>query len=172
MDLRPIQPNQIELVAEWMGEERNFKWLDFGAGRQTLDRFDLDRMIRQDIHDIHVYHAADGVPVGVAALSNINRRFGTATTWFVLGRKEYGLQDLTVRAVARLLEHGFQEMNLRAINAWTVEVNRGAIRILERLHFRIFGRQRLCHYVNGIVYDRLWYDLLDEEYQGFEELGR
>jgi RimJ/RimL family protein N-acetyltransferase len=98
------------------------------------------------------------------------RKFRSATHWAVLGRKEYGPKDLTIRACAGILEIGFRELGLQAINAWTVEVNRPARRALERLHFRLMGRQRRCHYINGKAYDRLLYDLLAEEFRGYREL--
>lgn len=172
MKLRPIAPDEIRLVAGWLSDERNTRWLDFGAGRQSLDPVGLRVMTQREIHCLRVFTDEEDVPVGVMALSDVNRKFRTATIWGVLGRKEYGPRDLTVRAAAAILEHGFRELGLEAINAWTVEVNRGGFRLLRRLGFRPVGRQRRAHWIDGVAHDRLWFDLLAEEYHGYEELER
>jgi len=38
MRLLPLdKPELIELVAGWLGEYENYKWLDFGSGDPTAD---------------------------------------------------------------------------------------------------------------------------------------
>jgi RimJ/RimL family protein N-acetyltransferase len=64
-----------------------------------------------------------------------------------------------------LLTLAFAELGLRAVNAWTVEINVPAQRVLERLGFRYIGRQRQCHCIDGQSYDRLLFDLLATEHR-------
>jgi RimJ/RimL family protein N-acetyltransferase len=173
MNLRPIAADEFERVAGWLNDERNSPWLDFGAGRRSVEAVGLKVMCQRDLHCLRVFTPDDDdSPVGLAALSNVDREFGTAEVWAVLGEKEYGALDLTGQAVAQLLEHGFSTMDLQAIFAWTVEVNRGSLRLLTRLGFTPAGRRRRCHAINGKLYDRLLFDLLAEEFQGCEELSR
>lgn len=167
----PLGAADLEIAARWLAEDRNARWLDFGAGNPALTPLALKVMTQRDQHCIWVYGPPDErTPVGLVGLGNIQRRFGTAEAWCVLGEKEYGPRDLTIRAVGQLLEHGFGELGLRCIYAWTVEINRGGRRLLERFGFRYAGKLRQSHRIDDRTYDRLWFDLLADEYEGYREL--
>jgi RimJ/RimL family protein N-acetyltransferase len=165
MKLLPLdRPELIQLAADWLGRPENYKWLDFGNGVQQVSPVTLKIMTQRDIHFFRLYTANGGdVPVGLAGLTNVDRRFKTASLWAVLGDKRSG--GCTTEAVSKLLTLGFTELGLKAINAWTVEVNIAAQRVLQHLGFKYIGRQRRCHYIEGRPYDRLLYDLLAEEHK-------
>jgi RimJ/RimL family protein N-acetyltransferase len=165
----PLGADDLEIAARWLAADRNQPWLDFGGGVGPPTTLSLRVMSQRDQHSIWVYGppGCDRVPVGLVGLGQIQHRFQTAEVWCVLGEKEYGPQDLTVRASAFVLEHGFRNLGLHCIYAWTVEVNRGARRLLRRFGFREAGRLRASHLIGGRRYDRIWLDLLAEEYAGF-----
>ena len=165
MKLLPLNsPELIELVAGWLGKPDNYKWLDFGNGVQMVNPITLKIMTQRDIHVFRAYTADHGdVPAGVVGLTNVDRHVKTASVWAVLGNKRYG--GCTKEAVSRMLTFGFTELGLRVVNAWTVETNIPAQRVLEALHFKYIGRQRQCHYIDGQPYDRLLFDLLATEHQ-------
>ncbi len=153
----------IELVAGWLSKYDNYKWLDFGNGVQRLTPVALRVMTQRALHEFRIYTADDGdVPAGVLGLTNVDRNFKTASIWAVLGNKRYG--GSTLPACSALLTWAFKELGLEAVNAWTVETNIPAQRVLERLHFRYIGRQRRCHYIDGRPLDRLFFDLLATEH--------
>src|SRR5881398_2462856 len=79
------------------------------------------------------------------------------------GNKRYG--GCTREAVSKMLTFGFTELGLHVVNAWTVEINIPAQRVLEALHFKYIGRQRQCYYIDDRPYDRLLFDLLATEHQ-------
>lgn len=170
MNVRALRPEESDLVAGWLQDERNSKWLDFGGGRRSVDAVGLRLMCQRDLHCLRVYSpAGQDRPVGIVGLSNVDRQSRTAEAWCVLGDKHVGHKDLTIRAMARLLKHGFGELALESVFAWTVEVNRGGRRLLDRLPFRFIGRRRRCHEIDGKLYDRLLFDLVAEEFRGFTE---
>lgn len=166
MKLLPLdKPELIELAAGWLSKYENYKWLDFGNGVQQLTPVALKIMTQRDLHVFRAYTADDDgdQPIGVVALTNVDRKFKTASLWVVLGNKRYG--GCTARACSRMLTFGFTELGLQAVNAWTVETNVAARRVLERLHFRYSGRLRQCHYIDGRPYDRLLFDLVAAEHK-------
>src|SRR2546430_3747879 len=110
-------------------------------------------MTQRALHEFRIYTGDDGdVPAGVVGLTNVDRNFKTASIWAVLGNKRCG--GSTLPACSALLTLAFKELGLEAVNAWTVETNIPAQRVLERLHFRHIGRQRRCHYIAGRPPDR------------------
>lgn len=170
MKVRRIRPGEHEQVAGWLAEERNNRWLDFGGGRRVVDALALKVMCQRDLHLIRVFTDDDeDRPVGIVGLSDVDERSRTATAWVVLGEKEYGRKDLTIRAVDQILRIGFEDLGLQSVFAWTVEINRGGRRLLERFDFRFIGRKRKCHRIRGKLYDRLLYDLLADEYEGYDD---
>ena len=166
MELLPLEkPEFIQLAAQWLGREENYKWLDFGDGAQALSVVSLRIMSQRDLHVLRVFTPDDSdLPIGIVALSDIRRYSKTAgSLWMVLARKRYA--SYAARAVSKLLTFGFGELGLEAVSAWTVESNLAGRRLLERLRFRYVGRQRRRHWIDGRAYDRLLYDLLAREHR-------
>lgn len=165
MRLIPLDTTRrIALAAEWLGDEANYKWLAFGGGAQRIDAVSLKLMTERDIHLIRAYTGDDGRPIGIVALSDIDRRFATASLWFVLGDKACANKGHTRRAAAAMLALGFTALSLEAVHAWSAACNRPSIALLEALNFRQSGRQRHAHVVDGRPYDRLLFDILATEF--------
>ena len=164
LTLTPMQTEHVAPVSEWLAEEANYKWLDFGHGTQKLSPPALKMMSQRGIHALRVV-SIDDVPVGLVALSDINSQFETATLWYVLGDKRFEGRGVTSRAVAAMLVEGFVQLGLRAISAWAVETNLASIRVLEKNGFKRAGRLRKIHVVDGEARDRILFDLLADDHQ-------
>jgi RimJ/RimL family protein N-acetyltransferase len=166
MELIPLDDRLIEIAAGWLGEERNYQWLDFGMGTQKINAALLKIMTLKDSNIIRAFTSDDeGKPIGLVALSSVNRDFKTAVLWVVLGDRRYSAKGYAHRSTAAMLTLGFTTYGLECVNAWAVECNHASLRALRKLHFRPIGRQRSCHYIDGKPYDRLWFDLLASEHR-------
>ena len=166
MQLMPIDtPELIDLAAGWLTDKRNYQWLDFGNGVQSLSPISLKIMSQKDIHVLRAFTSPEGQPIGVVGLTNVDRNFKTATIWIVLGEKQYSLKGCALYAASKMLTVGFKELGLNVALVWTVECNHASARIIKRLNFRQIGRQRQCHYIDGRPYDRLLFDLLASEHK-------
>jgi RimJ/RimL family protein N-acetyltransferase len=166
MILRPVERADEDIVIAWLARKENYQWLDFGNGSQLLSPILPKVMLRKDSNLCQVFTSDSAeAPIGLVALSNVNHNFRSAMLWYVLGEKRSGGQGYTSRAVSEVLTLGFAEVGLGAVNAWAVEENAASIRILERNHFPLIGRQRQCHYIDGRGFDRLLFDLLASEHK-------
>ncbi len=164
MRIEPLEAGNLELVAGWLAEEQNRKWLDFGGGVQCLNPVTMRMMQQRGTHVFRLFFGDDAVsPTGVAGLISVDRTFGTAALWYVLGDKSQAGRGITTRAVAGLLAEAFGPLGLTAVNAWTVDRNLPSQRVLERCGFKKIGRQRRCHVIDGEPCDRIHYDLLAGE---------
>jgi RimJ/RimL family protein N-acetyltransferase len=166
--LSPLSSDDVTTVAGWLARPEIGKWLDFGPGHERLDSLALKFMLtRQQYHVLFTFTPeAGGQKIGVVALSNLHRAFGTAMLWYALGDPTHGSRGRTTRAVSELLSVGFEQLGLGAINAWTVSGNEASRRVLEKNGFTLIGRQRRCHLVDGKMRDRLLFDLLSAEFTG------
>lgn len=166
MRLKPVDTAGTGLALSWLASPVNSQWLDFGNGHQPITPVTLKLMLQRDTNLVRVFTGdADETPIGLVALSSMDRHFKTAMLWYVLGDKSYGGRRYTTRAASLLLDYGFRELGLWAVNAWAVDQNTPSIRVLEANGFRPIGRQRQCHYVNGRACDRLLFDLLASEHK-------
>jgi len=166
MKLLPLDsPELIELAASWLAREENYRWLDFGAGRQVVTPALLKVMAQRDSHFIRIYtDDTDDTPIGIAALNNVDRTFRTGTLWGAAGERSFRSRGYGTLGGSRLLTLAFRELGLHAINTWVADGNPSR-RLVERLHFRYVGRMRECHYMDGKPYDRLFFDLLASEHR-------
>jgi RimJ/RimL family protein N-acetyltransferase len=168
MRLEPLSDSNLKAVAGWMAAQENFQWLDFGAGLQILTPVALKVMSQRDLHLMRVF-SPDGSnrPIGIVALSNISETSKTATLWYVLGEKGEGGRGFTSKAVSEILGLAFHERGLQAVNAWVVDSNERSRGVLIRNGFRLTGRLRSCHSIDGRLHDRLLFDILASEHEWF-----
>ena len=171
MQLKPLDsPELIQLAASWLAQKENYQWLDFGDGRQLVSPAWLKIAMQRGSHVIRIFTSdRDDLPIGVVGLSNVNAHFRTANVWVVLGDKTHGGQGYASRATSRMMTLGFRELGLNAIHTWIVDGN-PSIHVARRVHFRPMGTQRQCHYIDGLAYDRLWFDLLASEHEEIKDV--
>ena len=168
MKLLPVDsPELLELAAGWLARAENYRWLDFGGGKQIVTPALLKVMTQRDTHFLRLYTNDSDAPIGIVGLNNVDRSFRTGTLWGATGEKAFRHRGYATYAASRFLTLAFEELELHTVNTWVVEHNPSA-RVLQRLNFRFFGRQRQCHCIDGRFYDRLFFDLLASEHR---ELG-
>jgi len=165
--VRGPRESDVDTIAAWLAKADNHRWLDFGGGRQSLDRITLKIMSRRNAHLLRVFTLeSDDSPVGIVVLTDISRNFKKATLWYLLGDTRRAGKGCTSRAVSMILAEGFERLGLHSVNAWTVDANVASIRVLEHNNFQLIGRQRQCHFLGGRPHDRLLFDLLASEHIG------
>ncbi|HEU5169381.1 MAG TPA: GNAT family protein [Gemmatimonadales bacterium] len=165
MKLSPLDSQQLlELAAGWLSQPENAQWLDTGDGRPVLGAAWLKILTQRDTHLLRVFGGeGDSPPVGLIALSEISRRFRTARIWVVVGDRSFRARGYGTYATEAMLTMAFGELGLRSVNTWIVDGNPSQ-RIAERLGFTFIGRQRQCHFIDGQLRDRLWFDILAAEH--------
>ncbi|MDZ7755217.1 GNAT family N-acetyltransferase [Rhodohalobacter sp.] len=164
--MKPVENDNIKTIVRWMMDEQNYRWFDFGRGVQKLaaPALKIDDLTDNE-HELRIFTCDEtDKPIGLISLSDINKKFKTATLWFVLGDKNYTGQNYTTKAVSSMLTMGFEELKLESIFAWVIEKNVASIKVLEKNNFKFIGKRRRCHYINGHAYDRLQYDILAGEH--------
>jgi RimJ/RimL family protein N-acetyltransferase len=173
MRIRTAADADLEIIAGWLAQPRIARWLDFG-GERPLTALALKYAIAQGSTRLFTYApaAAGAAPIGVVGLGSIHPRFRTALLWYALGEPRFAGRGLTGRAAAEVVRIGFEELGLRALNAWVVEGNDASVRILESIGFQRIGRQRQCHLVDGRPRDRLLFDLVWSEFTRRHGKGR
>jgi RimJ/RimL family protein N-acetyltransferase len=163
--LKPLEsPELIQTAAGWLAQKDNYQWLQFGDGRHILTPQLLKIVIQKDTHLLRVYTSEDGAPLGIVGLDEVNRHFKTARIWVVAGEKNVCGRGYATQAVSKMLTLAFRDLGLNSVSTWIVEHN-PSVRVAEHIGFKFIGRQRQCHWMDGVAYDRLWFDLLASEHK-------
>lgn len=102
--------------------------------------------------------------VGTTTLFSIDRGQGRAEIGYALGSDRWG-KGLAREAVALALDHAFDALGLRRVEADVDPRNAGSMRLLESLGFRQEGLLRERWHVGDEVTDSAWFGLLAREWR-------
>jgi ribosomal-protein-alanine N-acetyltransferase len=155
----------LEPLRDWYLEGRPERLTSYPVGEQSIDAV-RERFIRRQrntglrVYSIRLCEGDD--LIGRVSYFNGNRR----SRWVEFGILiRASLQGLGYGSEAsELLLHLFEACTFNKVMAQTAEFNRGAIGLLERLGFRLDGRFRQHHELDGILHDSRYYSLLRSEF--------
>jgi RimJ/RimL family protein N-acetyltransferase len=110
--------------------------------------------------------------VGTTTLASIDRAQGRAEIGYALGSAHWG-RGLARDAVALVLDHAFDTLGLRRVEADIDPRNDGSMRLVRALGFRQEGLLRERWQVGGETCDSAWHGLLAREWrEAREKLSR
>jgi RimJ/RimL family protein N-acetyltransferase len=140
----------------YIAPEIDARWYDgYVAARDRTVRLaildpDLDRM------------------VGCVYLTDINRINRSAEFSILIGDKAYWSKGFGTAATKAMLAHAFDDLNLHRIYLSVLAENLRAIRLYEKVGFRVEGRQRDAVFKKGRYWDVMQMAVLKAEYREIE----
>jgi RimJ/RimL family protein N-acetyltransferase len=144
MSLRPVEADDLGVLAQWRTDPGNRKWffnplpvsLSGQAGWYQQLQGSRDRLL------FMVELRSSGKPIGTIGLDAIDQRNQRAELGNVLiDARERG-QGYGREAVNRVVEYGFADLNLRRIFLEVFAHNRAAIRLYQACGFEVEGTLR------------------------------
>ena len=155
---------EMRLAHQWLTDPDTTDFFEWG--RETLPLITF-RIMAKKAGDVYRLFTADdsGAPIGLAVLSNVNRIRKTGDFWIVVGSKAHRNQGYGVRVLNAVMVHAFVDLELDVLHAFVAEPNGPSRRMFEKAGWQFTGRQRRGHWMNGRLVDRLFFDMLREEFQ-------
>ncbi len=140
------------------------------------EAYQKNARMRPDSVELAVILLATGRLVGFGGLFDISRAM-TASLFVGIGERDLWGKGLGTEATRLICEYGFFFRNLYSVKVEVNGYNRRAIRVYERLGFKLIGRVRGAIVLNGNRYDQVLMDLLRQELKlehvaRFENLDR
>lgn len=114
---------------------------------------------------IEVRQGDGWTPIGNLGFHQIDPRLHSAEVGIFIGEKSMWNQGYGTEAMALLLRHGFDTLNLNRIMLKVYETNPRAIRSYEKVGFVHEGRLRQAEYKDGGYIDVLLMSVLKSEWQ-------
>jgi diamine N-acetyltransferase len=106
--------------------------------------------------------------VGCVYLIDINRINRSAEFSIMIGDKAYWSKGYGTAATKAMLAHAFNDLNLHRIHLSVLAENLRAIRLYEKVAFRVEGRQRDAVFKKGKYWDVIQMAVLEAEYRELE----
>ena len=108
---------------------------------------------------------SNGVVVGLCGYNFWDRANRRASVGYDLARAYWG-RGLMPEALRRIVQFGFDEMNLNRVEADCTSLNTASARVLEKVGFKSEGMQREQYFEYGQFFDLLLFGLLRRDWTG------
>ena len=118
---------------------------------------------QEDDSQLHLLVCADGNPVGVIGLTDIDRSWGNAEVGYYIDPDEAG-RGYATAAVSLVVEYAFDHLRLHKLEALVIANNDASRRVLEKNEFEEEGYLREHAFVDGTIHDTYIFGLPKSEY--------
>ncbi len=165
LELVPIDAGSVTMIAEWIADDKARSWLDLGGGRQHVLPRELYVMLISPKTCARLFRAPGTTdPLGLVVLNDVGNEMGSAECWGMRGTYVGGPRNAATAAFLLMLATGFVDYGREVIGSWVTDGNGLSLMMHHRLGLKETGRQRLRHRMNGVLHDRLLFDMTRDEF--------
>jgi RimJ/RimL family protein N-acetyltransferase len=166
---RSVERDDLKLLHEWENDSElmmfsRSKPMNFASLAQLEKQYE-EWIKDEKTHRFIVELMPQREPIGIARIELQewgNIRAADLGTY--IGNKEMWGRGLGRTITVALLEISFNQLNMERCDAWSVEFNERAHKVLELCGFRKGGAIRQAVLVNGRKWDSFHFDILKDEY--------
>jgi len=171
--LRPLEPEDVDLVTRWYSDDRVRKLLGDPPMSHATRRARYDSAVRDDgeaVIRFVICRLDDDTPVGRADLFDIDRTNGHCTFGIAIGDPELWGRGLGTDAVNAIVDFAFGELRMERVMLDTDAENHRAQAAYRKAGFVVEGRRRHHWFVDGAYGDDLLMALLRDEWLALPRL--
>lgn len=166
--LGPLQPDLLETYERWLNDFDLLAMLDRRFRPLTADwiRAWYDRQSRAngDTLVFTIWDQATLTPIGNAALQDIDPRTRTAEFGIFIAEPDYRGNGRGTEATRLLLRFAFETLSLENVMLRVYSYNERALKVYERVGFKLIGRRRGAQRRWGQSWDTLLMDITPGEF--------
>lgn len=165
--LREIEEKDIEIINTWRNDKdlidclvSPFRYINIETDEKWFDGYMKARVgqIRLSILD-------DKKLIGLVYLLDIDFVSRNAHLGIMIGDANYRHKGAGSFAIKEILNHAFNNLNLERVYLQTLEYNKPAINLYEKLGFKKEGIMRQAVFKNGKYVDLYLYAILKSEFR-------
>ena len=133
VQLRRVEPGDYPAIQAWQNDPEVFYWMDY---ERAFSLADIEKSEERAVHEGHPFVIiAEGRAVGRIGLNNFRHRDGLASLYIFVGDKDVRGKGYGIDALMALLAYGFDVLNFRKIELWTLGHNERAIHMYKSAGF-------------------------------------
>ena len=168
--LSPRNAEDVETFVKWLND---FEVTDYTGRSSALMDLDAEKEYlatkKNNVMPFVIVKLENDEMIGTIGFDKIDYTNKVATLGIMIGEKENREKGYGTEAINLLLDYGFNYLNLNSVNLDVMEFNERGIACYKKCGFKEMGRRRKNVFVNGKYYDKLFMDILKEE---FDERGK
>ncbi|HEX9775583.1 MAG TPA: GNAT family protein [Actinomycetota bacterium] len=131
--LRRVEPRDFDLVQRWQNDPEVHRWMDYD---REFSLHDIDESEQRATTEGHPFIIeVNGKPLGRTGLNNIRQRDHIASFYIFIGEKDEWGRGYGLDAVLTVVGWGFETLNLRMIELWSLADNGRAIKTYQAAGF-------------------------------------
>lgn len=161
--------DEVQKYTEWMND---FEVTDYTGRSGQITTFDgekdyLENSARDTKNrNFDIVELNDNKLIGALGLEHINWIERSAVLGIFIGDKNFRSDGYGTEAIKLLLEYGFKYLNLHSIRLSLLSINERAHKCYLKCGFKDTGYSREEIFLNGKYYDKLYMDILENEFVG------
>lgn len=167
--LEPISNKYLKEIYEHFSDPDVTEYMDIKSlksqdeAKEIID-FYLNKKDDQDHYRWVILRKEDHELLGTCGINTWKKqRANKCEIGYDLSKK-YWRKGYTTEALDKLLNHIFNNLNIKRVEALVIKENLPSCKVLEKLNFTKEGLLRANHNYNGEFVDEYMYSLLREEY--------
>lgn len=160
--LRRTEPDDYPHILRWQNDPVVFRWMDYVRPFSLQDIKESEERATVEGHPFVI--EVGGQPVGRIGLNNFRPRDRLASLYIFVGEHEQWGKGFGRDALTTLLRYGFDTLNLRMIELWTLADNERAIRMYKGCGLVEDARLRDRSWIEGNYVDHLVMSITAEEF--------
>lgn len=165
--LRPIEPEDAELVHRWYEDSRVAELMGDPPTSLAQRRLRYEKSAGDDRHDFFrflICRLDDDRPIGRTDLFDIDRDNGSAAFGITIGEPDLWSQGYGSDAVNALVDFAFGQLRMERVWLDTDDHNHRAQAAYRKAGFSVEGRLRHAWFQNGAWSDDIRMSLLRDEW--------
>lgn len=134
------------------------------AVRELLDKY-ISSYEKNDYYRWAVISKENNECIGQIAFFLVDNKNNFAEIEYCIG-SEFQCKGLATEATKAVIDFGFNKIKLHKVQICHKSINIPSKRVIEKCGFHFEGTLRDYFYMNGQYVDRLYYSILENEYNG------
>jgi RimJ/RimL family protein N-acetyltransferase len=170
MRLRKLIFDDAKYMMEYLNDEEISVNFRFTRASLSIDNYkEFIKNSWSDKQNIHfAIEDSDGEYAGTISLKNIDNLDKTAE-YAIIIRKKYWGTGIAKEATSKMIEYGFNNLNLRKIYLNVLSTNERANKFYKKFGFNFEGTFKKHILINGKYVDLNWYCLFNDRQSFLED---
>jgi RimJ/RimL family protein N-acetyltransferase len=163
--LSPIDENDAEKFTEWLNDLDVTQYLPAIYSRSINVKNEkelLEKLAKE--HNYSIIDISTNELIGNCGFHHTDNINQTSELGIFIGNKAFWDKGYGTEALLLLMDFGFKVLNLHNITLCVVSFNKRAIKVYERIGFKMIGKIRESLLKGNERYDLIYMDILSNEF--------
>lgn len=168
IQLKPLSDEHVTPFYTWLNDDEVIRY-SLTVFQTVSSNSEIDYWFQSLLNDkknytIGIFLNDTDELIGYAGICNISRINKSGEFFIFIGEKKWWGKGIGTMTTQKVIDYGFNSMNLNRINLTVSEPNISGVQAYIKAGFQLEGRQRQACFRDGIYHDKLIMSILRDEF--------